>query len=608
MRKTVRQVLVLLALSSALGGVVWAAVTEAPAPQVQTAPPLAAAPVQPGKPAWLTPEKEAALVEVRKILREARQVAEGIDAPNTPREKIRPGVPLSPEEENKRRLLHAIEYVQFRAGDFSTGATTTVLASLAFAQLHYGQLDDALKSVARAKLWEEGALSFVYGLAQAKYIDAAIEVAEAQIRKEPINPRRKEAALFALIAREQAHSGDSRVRESIQRALTAAKSVMVPNDRALALIHVARAQREIGDRASSNETLAEALDTAMNAPRGRDTGVLSIIATVQEENGDRIGSGKTLQQILDDEKDLKPMDKARQLAYRACARILRGHRESGTEIFQTALKVVDGLPANEQIRAWYATGKWLIKAGEHKAVKELVQRLVDAAKTSSDEQVRAEALSFASVFAAQVGDLTLALDIASAMKDGWEKAGAMRFIAEQLAKTKNAPNAASLIRRLSDAARSLSQSQLPEDKSQADGMLANIGKIQAVTGDVLLAVQTLKRISGQDYHQGSVAYPQIVKLLVQQGNRPGAREIIDNVERKSLKEVLMAEALQSLGSAYAEAGKIQAGLVWARQVAVEYAKASILLGVAEGIMNRHGLERIEVERPEVMLQRWCSIG
>jgi hypothetical protein len=61
-------------LGGVLGGSVLAAVTEAPAPQVQATPPLQAAAVQPGKPAWLTPEKEATLVEVRKILREAFEV------------------------------------------------------------------------------------------------------------------------------------------------------------------------------------------------------------------------------------------------------------------------------------------------------------------------------------------------------------------------------------------------------------------------------------------------------------------------------------------------------------------------------------------------------
>jgi len=43
-----------------------ATITE-PQPPVQTPPPLTTAPAQPGEPTWLAPEKEAALVEVRKI-------------------------------------------------------------------------------------------------------------------------------------------------------------------------------------------------------------------------------------------------------------------------------------------------------------------------------------------------------------------------------------------------------------------------------------------------------------------------------------------------------------------------------------------------------------
>ena len=552
----------------------------------------------------LTPGQEAALVEVRKILREARQVAEGIVAPSKPLEPSATEYQVSHHEKNKMWLLTNIESTQFRAGDFATAATTAVPGSLAFAQLRYDHLGEALKNVERTELWEEGALTFVYELIQAGQIDSAVKVAETHIKKK----RRHEAALFALIAREEARLGDSRAHNTILRARVAAKVVVLPNDRALALVHVARAQRVMGDRTGSEETIREALDTALKAPRGRDTSVLSIIAMAQEENGDRAGSVKTFQLIVDDEKDLKPMQKARWLGSQACDRVLRGYGTRGAEIFQAAIKVADGLPASEQVWVWSEISRWLVKAGDHDAVRAVVQRMVDTAKTISDDQTRAKALSAASGHATKIGDLDKALDIASTMEDGWNKADLLRFIAEQSIKTKNFPNTDTVIRWLADTARTLSQGQLPKDRSQADGMLADTAKVLALAGDVPLAVQTLKRISNQDSHQVSGAYPQIVVLLAQQGNYAGARQILEHVERKWFLEIPVAFALNSLGKAYAESGASQEGLRWARQVEVDYAKASILLGVAEGLMNRHGVENVVTERPEVTLQSRCSVG
>lgn len=556
------------------------------------------------QPKTLTPEQEAALVEVRKILREARQVAEGIIAPSKPLEPSATGYRLSHHEKNKMWLLTNIESTQFRAGDFATAATTAVPGSLAFAQLRYDQLDEALKNVERTELWEEGALTFVYELIQAGQIDSAVKVAETHIKKK----RRHEAALFALIAREEARLGDSRAPKTILRARVAAKLVVAPNDRALALVHVARAQRVMGDRVGSDETIREALDSALTAPRGRDMSVLSTIAMVQEENGDRIGSAKTFQQIVDDMKDLKPVQKARWLGSEACDRLLRGYGARGAEIFQAAMNVADGLPASEQVRMWSEVGGWLVKAGDHGAVRAVVQRIADTAKTLSDEQTRSPALSAASGLAARIDDLDRAIDIASTMEDGRKKADLLRLIAEQFIKTKKSSNTETVIRWLADTARALSQGQLPKERSQADGMLADTAKAQALAGDVPLAVQTLKRISNQDSHQGSGAYPQIVILLAQQGNYAGARQILEHVEKKWFQEISVASALKSLSGAYAESGVSQEGLQWAHQMAIDYAKAWILLGVAEGLMNRHGIENVVTERPEVTLRSRCSVG
>lgn len=606
-----RSKLIRIVLSGALVGVlgesVLAAVPEAPRPQTHARPPLVVALVSPGKPAWLTPEKEAALVEARKILKEARQVAERIDAPSKPRETSPPEDRFTREELKKMGLLASIERAQFRAGDFSAAAMTVAPSDLAFAQLRYGQINEALQSAARTRLSEAGTLTFIYELAQVGRVDLVNEVAEAQVKKEPVNTRRMEAALFALIAQEQARAGDAHARESLQRARLAAKMVGPPNDRALAWVRVARAQRSMGDRAGSEETLRQALDTAMNAPRGRESSVLSIIAAEQEDNGDRVGSMKTFRQIIDDEKNHRSQQRAYGLSIRACARVLRGHKESGTEIFQEAMKIADSLPVSDQVKIWSEIGMWMVKSGDYAAARSLVQRMVETADAIADEQTRKDGLASASVLASRAGDLERAVRLALMINDEWRAISLFRVVAEKAVEANHSADTGAMLRQLGKAVKILPTSPLPSDRSQADGRLADLAKIQAVMGDIPLAVQTLKRITGQDYHQASFAYPEIVKLLTRQGNYAGARQVIGHIDKKWLKEGPMAAALQGLSRAYAESRASQEGLQWAGQMDIDYAKAWMLLGVAEGLMNRQGIDKIDLERTEATLQAWCSI-
>lgn len=559
---------------------------------------------QAGQATKITPEQETALVEGRKILRESREVAEEIDAPSKLRELSPPEDQFTRQELNKKGLLARIEKAQFRAGDFSAGATTTVRASRAFAQLHYGKVQDALQVVRSERLGEIGVLAFVYALTQARLFDAAIDIAEAHSKYE----RRIEGALFALIAREQARLGDTRARDTLQRARMAARFVGPPNDRALSLLHVARVQRSLGDRAGSEESLRWALDAALNAPRDRSTMVLRTIAVAQADNGDRAGSAQLFRQIREEEQSLEPSERVQRLSFQACDLAVRGYRSSATEMFQEATKVGDGLPVGEQLKICSEIGRWLVKSGDQAAVRAFIQRMVETAKLTTDERIRKDILAVASVLAAKVGDLERAVQLASMTNNEWREISLFRVVAEKAIEANNLTDRDAILRQLSIAIEGLPRSPLPNDRSQADGRLADIAKIQAVAGDIQSAMKALQRMVNQDSHQGSGAYPEIIKLLAQQGNFAGALQIIGSVERKWLQEVPMASALQSLGKAYAETGETQTALVWARHMKVDYAQASILLGVAEGLMNRQGIEKIVEERPELTLQAMCSLG
>ena len=608
MKQLMRLMVLALAPLGVFVGAGCAALTEAEAPSLpaQTATAVQAAATPANKPAWLTPEKEAALIEARKILKEAREVAEGIKVPSTLRIWRPPEARLTAEEHRKNGLLNHIEMIQFRAGDFSAAATTTMRTSLAFAQLHYGQVQDAVQILRGERLGEVTALTLVQTLAQTGYMDVAIEMADAQVKNEPGIFRRYEAVLFALLAREQGRLGDPRAQDTLQRARMAARFVRRPDDRALSLVHVARAQRSLGDQAGAQESLRHALDTVQHVPRDEREGTLTIIAAEQEDTGDRAGSLQTFQQVIEIGQNYKPWQRVFGLSAWACARVLRGHRDTGAEIFQMAMQVADGLPVGDQVRLWSEIGRWLVKSGDQAAVRALVQRMVETAESIGDERAKGQTLSTASGFLTKVGDLDAALAIAATIKDGSGKALALRWLAERMATTAHSPDLAILFRKLSDTAKDLPQSKLPTEKATANRMLANIAGIQAVTGDVPSAIQTLKRITNQAYHQGSGAYPEIITLLAKQGNPTGARQVADNVKTKYLEYFPMPSALESLGRAYVEVGETRTAVDWARQMTVEFAKATILLGVAEGLMNRQGIEHIVEERPEVTLQGRCE--
>jgi hypothetical protein len=122
--KRIVPILLSVALVSTLVASARAAGTE-PQSAVQTAPPLSAVPAQSSKPAWLTPEKEAALFEVRKILQEARQVAEGIAAPSKPRELSPPEDRFTRQERNKMWLLTNIDGINHSRARVSCGRTAS---------------------------------------------------------------------------------------------------------------------------------------------------------------------------------------------------------------------------------------------------------------------------------------------------------------------------------------------------------------------------------------------------------------------------------------------------------------------------------------------------
>jgi hypothetical protein len=160
-KKQIGSLVVLIVLISAAVDSATAALTE-PQPPMHAASQLSAVPTQPGKPAWLTPEKEAALVEVRKILREARVAAEGIQTPSPVLSDRHRRKAL---ERMKAELLHTIEEAQLQAGDVTI--TSTHKQSLALTQARYGFTNEAVQTVSTEAVTGESLVLLVESLVHA---------------------------------------------------------------------------------------------------------------------------------------------------------------------------------------------------------------------------------------------------------------------------------------------------------------------------------------------------------------------------------------------------------------------------------------------------------
>lgn len=153
----------------------------------------------------ITPEQEAALVEVRKILIEAREVAEGIQLPSP---LLTKQATIRALEEAKKKLLWGIEEAQLRAGDLSIQPAPGSIHFnhyLALARARYGETKEVVESAARAKIQENDLLLVIDDVIKAGDIPAAFKVVDATMTKEVAHAQRfrSRAAALALIAQRQ---------------------------------------------------------------------------------------------------------------------------------------------------------------------------------------------------------------------------------------------------------------------------------------------------------------------------------------------------------------------------------------------------------------------
>jgi len=608
MRKRSLQILFLLALIGALSSGVWAGVTEGPAPQVQSASPLVAAPVQPPTAAWLTPEKEAALVEVRKILKEARQVAEGIELPNRLTTR---GMAIKDLQNNKENLINEIERAQFRIGDLSAAVTTKQPWYLAFAQVMYGQVNEAVATAAQSKLVTGTLLALIKMLADTGHLDAAQKVAEANLAKEQIPDwrYRDEAVVLSLLARDLANAGDARANETMQRALQAAQRVKSADDRALAFTHVSVAQAVLGDSPGSAESVR--LTQREIPPRSElplIVGRLQYIGKAQLEGGQRAEGEETLRRAIQLTDGLEPLSRAGLLGCIAWTRSVIRDAKGGAELLAQAISGMSNLPPNQRVRVLHDIGQWQLGLHQQEAAIRTARLLKEAMDAIEGEKEKAEALRVARHFATRTGDIRTALALLESTQDGYDKLEAMRHLVTVLVETeeRDGIHPLSVIKRFAQEAPVLAKQMTFKDEVKARFSQKAVAVIKAAAGDTTGVLEVIEKISDDDFNRGYV-YPEIIKLLVRQGNLVGARQVAHAYRGKWIYARNLVREIRELAKTQVKATGVQESLVWMRQWSSEYVRAYAMLGIAEALLEQNQIEDSNALLPRMPWQRGCPV-
>ncbi len=575
-----------LGLVLALQGAAQTAPTEAQpqsqAPSALTKPSAPACPLP-----CLSPEQEAALVEVRKILQEARQVAEGITLPNAMLTNRRE---LKALEQRKAGLLDEIEAARLRAGDFSAAAGTKQGGLLALAQVYHGRAQDAVQTAGQRLLTDDGLLVLVDLLVGAGDVKTALQVVQASVGKEQLQwwRDRRRATALALIAQRQHERGDRGAIENLKEALKAAQAVMVPEDRYRAFVHVARAQAELGDRVGSAESFRQAREAALaQREEIQRPYALRMIAKAQADSGDRGKSDQIFREAVQLVGAVKaPEVRARMEGCLALAQALSGNRPAAVDTLQHALEFAENLSGTEKGLVLKEIALWQLGIGDKESALKTIEEAGNAGQNITSLLVKA-------------GYTRKAIDDAATTSDDWERAGALSFIVKTLVKSKDSFGTPEVFQELSRRASAILDRPLPNDRSKADSMHSNIALVQAAV-ELAAATRTIKGITSESSQ--NFAYGNIINLLIAKGDLAIAQQVALSLRKEW---VPFTGAFKSLGKAHAKSGQNAQGLAWATSQPNAFARANALLGFAEGIIDRQGIEKVFRQKPSIPSMDHC---
>jgi len=577
---------------------------EAPAPQVQTAPAPA------NRPAWLTPEKEAALVEVRKILREASQLAQRVAIKN----------PESKEgkflDRNKKFVLRDIVGAQARAGDIE-GARLTATANgwdkswaIGIALARVGRPHEGLKELASLELDPPTRFVFVEAFMKAGDRQTALEVAESR------GTYLWQAPSIAYLANLQARAGDVEYKKTFQRALGVAQAFDKLDHHTSdanigkykALVHIARAQADVGDMPESQQTFIKALETALVVPERDQFNALLIIAEAQARSGDRSGSEHTFGQAVKAAKTLAPNQQLSGLKRIAETQLEVGNRTAATETVRLILQVPSGPSLGEQAEGLMRQARWHLTLGDQEAAEAALQAVAPKVRAFADGYLTAKlekgdsyygspelgkSLIYSSLaqLAADCGLYEMAREAVRAITSDQTKVNAIRHIVTGAISQPDHPEVRQVIQELvKDANNLIGPLSFPRDIT-----LREVAVIQTIAGDVPAAVHTADRVVEASRVYG---YREMVGILIRRKDWNGAQEILSRMKAGWMLDESSHHTFRALGQAQAKADMGKQVIEWSQTQPNSVARANALLGVAEGLMERMGIEQL---RPAVPL-------
>ena len=573
----------------------------------------------------ITSVQEVALVWVRKMLKEAWEVANSIVPPTKLPGTTVPENSLTELERYKNRLLRDTELTRFWAGDFSTVATSREYWDLTIAQIRYGRLQDAAETATN-----KSNLSFFFSSAQTLVIlkllsDAgdlagAMQVAEALAQRTHYGgPARKqhEAELMAYMARRQAEAGKPEARETLARAIEVIRSNKnAPYRTAPYFQHggwaaIGCAQVAMGDRTGGEESMRHAIKAAASLPREEYEGdkgrAVNLIGRAAAESGLKSASEEAFQEALRLARNIaQSSTRAQVMAKVAVSQLQSGDRVGGQRTLDEAIQFADSLPSyQEQLRARGVIVAQQIEAGERTSAEATVERMRRLTEALTDvKEQEADRKAFQS-WEAQLMTPQVALDRAYALEGhDEEQATALAYAAYLVVHSKEPVSTPEILQRLSKTAASLLAQPLPNNRKRADQYLGSLARVQVVADGTSPALQTAGRISDSSSQKNS--YLGLLSLLTKKKDVVGAKQVVALLRVKE-EDLPSGDSGDTLGDKVKNLARVQAeiedtsqALQWARQQVSPYAKVQGLLGVALGLMERIAIYDLRQHLPASM--------
>ena len=398
--------------------------------------------------------------------------------------------------------------------------------------------------------------------------------------------------------------GDPEASATLQKAINAVPEPTHTPDRYQALLHVARTQAILGDRAGSEESFRKAIDTGLTQRELLEkVEALRVIAKAQAESGNRFASDQTFQQAI------KLVDTASpprffNFACIAWSQITSGNKTAGIQTFQQAIRNVEKIEPTKRGQALMDLGLWQIKAQDLEGARRTVQLLLRRAESLTDPEGKSATIASAAGLAMRAGDAKQAIELAAQVTDDWGRAGVLTSIAKTLISTHDPFGTPEVFQQLAEAASALLKHPPQKEQSKRDNMRSNIALVQAVADDVPAALRTADTISTLS---GRIqAYGKAANSLTAKADFAHAKRVIQAMEEDWFAGDTEA-VVHTFTQAQATGADETEALVWARQQKNVYARAQALVGVALGIMRRHSIiPYIDQIARVIPMRDWCS--